>query len=67
MAHLEPTILDLVTHTVVLVSSISAALSARLQFSHQSLLKPVFQTFADRVLKTKPVMIAEEVNSLLKK
>ena len=66
-AYLHPTALDPVTHIVVLVSGISATLSARLQLSHQSLLEPVFQAFAERVLKTRPAMVAEEVKTLLKK
>jgi hypothetical protein len=66
-AHLRPAIMDPITHTVVLVSSISTTLSARLQVSHQSLLKPVFRAFVERVLKTKPDMVANEVQAHLKK
>jgi len=66
-ADLQPTALDPVTRTVVLISGISATLSARLQFSHQSLLEPVFQAFAERILKTKAAIVADEVGALLKK
>jgi len=65
MGHLRSNIQDPITHTIVLISGICTTLLARLHLRHQSRLKPVFQTFADKVLKTKPAMAADEVQALL--
>jgi len=67
IAHSQPAILDPILHTVVLISSISAPLSADLRLHYQSFLRPVFQTFALSVLKTRPAMVANEVGALLEK
>jgi hypothetical protein len=65
--HLQRTIVGPTSHSAVLVSGISTTLSARLQLSRQSLLKPVFQAFVERVLKTRPEVVAKEVQTRLKR
>ena len=65
-AHLRSTILDPVTYTIVLVLGLCTTLFAQIHLSRRSLLKPGFQSFAESVLKTKPIIVVDEVQDLLK-